>query len=226
MKFNNRYSNGEVINGIRNDIDKIIKRCTLVRCGFVEYQHDVDNTHEDMCHPVSRECCLKDFGFTYIGGHEYEMENPFLYNRAVESVAEEFIYDMALMVAQLAAETACSYDEKILHRLTYDKLSNHVVLYPVDDKFDNSQKSTGEIVEKLMRKNSHNVNLQPFIADDYGDLDNIFCLTSNSNLFGSLCYHTKKIGFDDQTQTMTLSMRLLYKGKYAIHHSCIKEESL
>ncbi len=183
--------------------------------GFVQENSYSNNNCEDLFNePVSKEYCLKNFGFIDTGQIQCGMEDTFVYNRKVESVGEEFAYIMANRIAQLACEntnvTNC-YHRRLLHRLNCDEQSDHVVLYPVTWDFNNTP-STEHIVKELMERKLPNVHLQPFMEDDeeqMKSLDRLFLLTAKDPCFGSLDYRIQPVF--DKSNTLTVTMRLFYK---------------
>lgn len=224
MRNNNGYFRTAIINGIHKSITSVLENSPLVRYGFVQKSSYDDNSCEDLFdEPVSREHKLEGFGFTDTSiKHLCDMEDPFLYNRKVESVGEEFAYIMVNRIAQLACENIAAqlvlsntnmtncYHRRLLHRLNCDEQSDHVVLYPVTWDFNNIP-STEHMVKELMERKLPNVHLQPFMLDDEqaNSLNRLFLLTAKDPCFGSLGYCIQPVF--DKSNILTVTMRLFYK---------------
>lgn len=215
----------KIMSHIVDDITENLKNTALVHYGFVS--PGGTNDCKDLFCCNSKAYKFKDFGFEKDENLGWTMKYPLRYNHIVDLISEQFTYAMAQNVARSTLvnvsidkdENSYYHEKKLMHCLNYDEQSEHVVLYPIQSNFNNTL-NTERFVEKLIQKKLPNVHLQPFIIhDEYGSLDRVFHLVSNSKHYGSLCYYMSA-SFNMNQQTVEFAMHLVYKKQLQ------KEESL
>ncbi len=125
---------------------------------------------------------------------------------------------MAQMVAQMAVYAYGNNDifnyknnKRILDYLNYNRHSEHVVLYPVDENF-HYKKQVQHAMETLTAMDLPNVHTQPFYnlnGETTGD--NFVHLITNSTCYGRMGYCiTEKTDLEKQTVKLTMNLFLSY----------------